>query len=526
MSKKILALVFSMILVLSVSAGFAEEASYPEHFEFTLCSWNDGWLNYAATNPVEDYLEARYNVDINVMIIPNAEFMTKIGTLIAADNMPDVITGRGVETSWVEQDAIGGFPLDMVKEYCPNFYNMVEEFNAISGSNGWEKMMVGDDGLLYGLPRTHTGYTEKGSYGMVWNLDILKSIGFDAAPRTIAECDVVFAAYKAAFPDKYVFGARGDAGGPTQAFQYFFDAFGVSQDKWVFNEATGQIEYTTFIDGFKDGLAKIAEWYALDYIDPEFVTDSNDTYGQKFYNGDTLVFDGNAFYVTQQNNYTKYYDNAKAAGRENPEFEWTPALQREDGSCSQVMTYPLLQGNLFSKELVEDTDRFIRVLQVINDLNSYDDWAPAYTVAYGLEGVDWEFNANGFASMLDYATWNNASYKELNGINHIYGHLIGDSPNNARGAYEYNEAQSALIAKYKDAYEYLYEANIKPISQEAKDAVVGQIDREACYRMITAIVIGEKEVSYYDEFKEYWYNNGGQILTDAYNEANMCFFAE
>ena len=132
------------------------------------------------------------------------------------------------------------------------------------------------DGKHMGLPIIHPGGVYRG--GIAWNAQWLHNVGIDKVPETLDEFEEAFLKFRNDDPngsgakDTYAFTAPGDQGtAPAGFFQEIFGAHGTFAFQWV--EKDGTLRYGFTDPGTKETLALLADWYAREIIDPEWVTE-------------------------------------------------------------------------------------------------------------------------------------------------------------------------------------------------------------------------------------------------------------
>ena len=204
---------------------------------------------------------------------------------LAANDLPDLFHVFSVNTDFLRQ-ASAKFELAEMEEHMPESTKWLRGLMGQLGLDEeatWAKYQDATDGRMWGTPRIwDTGWIPS---GQMWRKDILDDLGYEV-PTTIAETEEVFAAYKAAFPDKYAMGASGKS--PTwQAFDQVFNAYGIVAGGQGVRD--GMIkQYFTFPE-YKEALVTLRDWYAKGYIDPEFITHTNGDKFQVFSQGNYLT---------------------------------------------------------------------------------------------------------------------------------------------------------------------------------------------------------------------------------------------
>lgn len=122
---------------------------------------------------------------------------------------------------------------------------------------------------------------------MLWRKDWLDKVGITKAPETLEEFEKAVYAFAEKDPDgngkKDTYGLTGTATSIwSSGFYSIFGAFGVEPTMW--HEKNGELMNGSVMPETKEALAKLRQWYADGVIDPEFITDTQDSYRKKLYN--------------------------------------------------------------------------------------------------------------------------------------------------------------------------------------------------------------------------------------------------
>ena len=80
--KKILSLIMALLLVASIAVAVAEEP-------VTITWLMRGDNNVAENTEMEQYLEDKFNIDLQITYISQSDYDTKLNTLIAAGTLPE-----------------------------------------------------------------------------------------------------------------------------------------------------------------------------------------------------------------------------------------------------------------------------------------------------------------------------------------------------------------------------------------------------------------------------------------------------
>jgi raffinose/stachyose/melibiose transport system substrate-binding protein len=113
------------------------------------------------------FMEQNPNVQINITVLENEPFKSKLTTVMQSGNPPDIFRswGGGVMNSYAD----AGLLKDITNEYKTNWDSKIG-----AGAVG----VYSHNGKIYGLPYT------MGGVGMWYNKELLKQVGYDKFPET------------------------------------------------------------------------------------------------------------------------------------------------------------------------------------------------------------------------------------------------------------------------------------------------------------------------------------------------------
>ncbi|GGF97916.1 lipoprotein LipO [Paenibacillus albidus] len=245
------------------SATSPVEITWGVHFQAT---------GVVADSPVQKWLEEKFNVKIKPVKVTDAS--------IASGEIPDIfmLGDPANVAAYQNQGVLMNLDPNLLKEKMPEYYKDIEKNSALFQT-------VTYDDKLWAIPM----FIDLKPYdlAMLWRKDWLDRVGITKAPETLEEFEQAVYAFAQKDPDgngkKDTYGLTGTATSTwSSGFYSIFGAFGVQPTMW--HEKNGEIMNGSIMPETKEALAKLRQWYADGVIDPEFITDTQDSYRKKLYN--------------------------------------------------------------------------------------------------------------------------------------------------------------------------------------------------------------------------------------------------
>lgn len=235
-----------------------------------------------SNSDMEKYWEDYLDMNLDVEWVNFEDYDQKLNTMIAADNLPDVVQLNMEKTSTyyypIFTQAIDSGLFVNLKPYLFDHGKGVAETNAVmkNWSDDFWKQATYKDGI-YIMPRSKS---ESGMYsGLCVRKDLMEKYGFEKEPTTMDELkdwliDFSDAATKGEGKKIYGLEFFGD-----DFMQYNLKAFATAftgQSDWAIDK-DGNFEYMQFNDKYLDFLNWVKDLYDAGAIDPEFSLKNADT---------------------------------------------------------------------------------------------------------------------------------------------------------------------------------------------------------------------------------------------------------
>lgn len=223
-------------------------------------------------NDMTRALEEKFNVDIKFEFTsPSESTKTAYNLMLASREYPDILLGRQLNAAQVTAGVEAGALLPL-NEYIVEGTNFKR---ALDENESWEKNLTTMDGNIYTFMYTDVGVHKMSEYKMWYRADWLETLGWDNPPSTPEE----FKEYLIAIRDNDVNG-NGDAtdeiplmgyygGRKTDPICFLMNPFELYTDKYYYITEDNEIHFSATTDGWREGLAYIADLYAEGLIAEE-----------------------------------------------------------------------------------------------------------------------------------------------------------------------------------------------------------------------------------------------------------------
>jgi putative aldouronate transport system substrate-binding protein len=487
-----------------------------KHFEYSMAVHNFGPWDENPEMLVR--WEEEYNADFNLVYVETAQAGDQINLMVASGDIPDVIQQVDMN-KYYKDGIIGGWSEEFFREHAPNLSKYIDETDP----SAWQIAKF-DGELMYSIPCFRLYDTIASP--VVWRTDWLKNVGIEGIPRTLEEFEDAF--YKFAKNDPDANGKNDTYGISETGIRPIYGAFGSYRGKWLLDE-NEQVVYGDVKPEMKQALELLSKWYADGVIDPEFITGENEggywAITHKFLNNKIGFTNMGLFYhwlpdMSQEENGTAIGDMTvqwKSSGNTGT-YAMGYAPEGPDGHKGTDRADFRKLRTVFSVDLVNDEERFGRLLEIIDDMNS-STVERSVEVNRGTLGV--------YSDIVDFkgsqayvAIGEAKAASALNAFNGAKGAANTFAFIEEGGNLDYQKvayAQQFVWAneEFKDKNDGYVSVIFKTPESRAKyGAELDKILNEGYINIIT----GDKPLSYFDEMVATWYANGGEQITKEANE--------
>lgn len=245
-----------------VFGAYGEQTTNPRE-EITLTMFYEGNTNQ---HPLKlEEIKRLFNINLNVISTPTAEYDQKLNLAMASGEKMDIILFRNLTEmfSYAKQGAL--MPLDkLLEDHAPNTRGYVPQ-------KLWPYMQA--DGATYAIPTERI--TQKNN--LYIRQDWLDKLSLPV-PETLEDLRNVMKAFVEQDPDgngvNDTYGYGSSAAGALSVigtFSPIFGAFGVMDGAWYFDEDNQQLRPYDIHPNMKEALSYIRELYSAGLIVPDWL---------------------------------------------------------------------------------------------------------------------------------------------------------------------------------------------------------------------------------------------------------------
>ncbi len=462
---------------------------------------------------VFDYISDLTNVRVKLEPVPNSNYDQKAQTLIATNNVPDVMRIPNGKPYFAEAAKSGLFlPISDYMEYAPNLAKLLETNKDISKSE--------IDGKLYGFPLLGMWKLQLAQAPVI-RMDLIEKLNLEV-PKTYEDLYQVLKKFKEAYPDKIPFTNREGARNLLTSLGF---ALGSG-----FSMASGglNIYFDPNIDGgryvfgpahpnFKVALEYLHRLYSEKLLDPDYAVNTADAMKEKLGSGKALFyFDNNSF--------GEQFTMALQPSEPGAKFELLLPMENSFGQTRNWMYKKDWLHNFAINAKVKRPEDVVRFLDWM-----YGEQGTLVT-NYGIEGehfnlvdgepVITEQVLNEFKDDKDpFRTMQNAL-----GIGfQTFTLNVDERPMALMSSEDLNRWSTMLTPDNH----YIFEMVPPPLSDEEIDrvkVVLSKLDTIVTQE-IDKFIIGTRPLSEFDGFAQQLRDSGSEEIEQIYNAANERFNA-
>ncbi len=272
---------------------------YRDHPNYPL---DKSWLFFSQ-------LEENRNVSFDLTSAPLSDWDAKKSLVISSGDAPDLIpvTYPGQETQFVSGGAL--LPISDYVQYMPNFQQKIEDWDLQPYLDNLEQA----DGKYYMLPGLYQ--SPQPQYSIAIRQDVWEASGITEDPQTWDDLKADLETLKEKNPgvwpmsDRWSTTNNSPLGATLNIAAPDFGTiagWGFGNGLW-YDQDANEFTYAATTEGYKNLVEYFHSLVADGLLDPESVTQDDDTAIQKFGSGQSLAISGNTQEVTT---YAKTFEQA------------------------------------------------------------------------------------------------------------------------------------------------------------------------------------------------------------------------
>jgi putative aldouronate transport system substrate-binding protein len=371
---------------------------YRDHPNYPL---NKDWLFFSQ-------LADTNKVSFDLTSAPLSDWDAKKSLIISAGDAPELIpvTYPGQETQFVSGGSL--LPISDYVKYMPNFQQKVKDWDLQPYIDNLKQA----DGKYYMLPGLYQ--SPQPQYSIAIRQDAWEKAGIKDDPQTWDDLKDDLETLKTANPgvwpwsDRWSTTNNNPLGATLQLAAPNFGTvagWGFGNGLW-YDQDSKKFEYAASTDGYKDLVSYFASLVKDGLLDPESVTQDDDTAKQKFGSGQSLAISGNTQEITS---YAKTFTDAG-----NTEAKVHLIRVPEGPAGDNVASGSRVASGFMLSSKAAEQPNFLALLQFVDWLY-YSDNGLQYA-KYGVEGTTFtkDGDTRKLAADVDWNGVNPTGTKKLN----------------------------------------------------------------------------------------------------------------
>lgn len=466
-------------------------------------------------------------------IVNSTQYDQKLTVTMASGDLPDYFT---VNTQQFQTLAQAGQLADLTQVWEEYASDQVKEFHA--ESDGIKYKVGTIDGKLQGIALN--GGNLNDAHSMYIRKDWLENLGREV-PKTMDEVYDLAIAFTKEDPDgngkddTYGLAVTGTLWGGFAGLDGIFNSYGAypynasnkaGTNLFFLKDESGKAVWADVQPEVKTALVKIRELYAAGAIHPEFSVMDERRVGD-LAKADQVGIAFGAFYVP-----TYPIQNMH---KENPERDWVIAeVPSATGTPTVLQSNNVATSFLVVNKNSEHPEAAIKMMNYATSKLSGDvvEMDKYHTITKDGEN----YNIHGFAIRSASADGNQLDYERV--VAALDKQDPSGLPDTARSYYDAvmafrggdtSQWTHSKLWDHGGIFEVLgkYKAENRIITSVYTGAPTpttldrGAALRDAQVRAFTEIIMGAKELDYFDEWVEQWYAQGGQEILDEVNASGQ-----
>ncbi|MBP3965586.1 extracellular solute-binding protein [Paenibacillus lignilyticus] len=476
-------------------------------------------------NDVQKWFEENLNVKPKMAWSTsdqNFAFEQKVSLLIAANNIPDVLSisvdpnGLSILKKLIKADMIE----DLSKVYEDYASPFLKESIALGGPDALNA--VSSDGKLYAIPSIADVET---AIPVIWTRkDWLDQVGLPE-PKTLDDVETALKAFKDKFGAGVLPAQQNIYGADTNSFDFVFGAYNSYPGQWV-KTADGSVGYGSVQPEMKGALERLAKWYKEGMIAPDFIMNDSNKSVEMIAKGKAGVFQG-AWWST-------WYPLPDSIKNDHNANWQATVLQGVDG-VAHAKGYGAVRSFVVVKKGFSHPEAIMKMLNYAQEANTkHLDWYNKLTIDEGAKYLNAKMPLLPVGVSAKDPHEITVRYKAIQDV------LNGTTPMDK--ADPESKAQATAIQNYEKATDKFADMGLWSLAnqfavgaaglvknpvQQTLPAFIGSTDlmqkKKASMddlekKTFLEIITGKKSIDEFDSFVKLWNDMGGKDITAEVND--------
>ena len=443
--------------------------------------------DYGTDGQVYRELQERTGVTLDFTTANLLQASSDMALMIAANELPDIIFNFGMFNSYNADDLVEG---DLIVNYCDYEDVMPNYFDIINNNPDIARDIVTDNGNIIYAANIASDLTPNS--GPAIRQDWLDADGLDT-PVTVDDLYEVLKNFQ----------SKNDAPHPMWVSSVgnssLAGAYGISYNGtnngvggWIWSEEEG-MQYCLPMDGFRDYVQLLTDWYAEGLLSPDFVSQSsNNTAQDAEITGNASGFFNSS--VMSLTNLAAYEPEADVQPVRPMVLKEGDLVASDDAGTSRVS-----KGGASIACTCPDVELACRILNYF-----YSDDG-ILLANYGVEGVSFEYDENGEPQLTELVT-NNPEGKAFGLALILYTSSTPCSIDiKERNNGGYNEAQVKALTLWhrdNDAPRIMAPGSVWEMDAQTEYATIATDLTSFVTTNVLQFITGSKDMSQWDSFVE------------------------
>ncbi len=377
--KKKLSALLALILVISCVSGLSALAEEPVTLSLFMDETWWPYRDWTGTMPMWATEKTGVTLDVTVATDP-----TELSMMIIGDTLPDIVVSTqfnqlsDASVCYDLEELIEKYDIDWAIHPAYKFVNQAQDGKVYTVKVGWS------------ADYEYEQYPSVNPEGSALSVrkDVLEAVLAEtglAKITTVEELEQCFEACKKLYPDMVPYLVFD----PVDPIRWLQAVYGAGQSGFV--DVDGKAKLSVYDEHLKDALLKMNEWIRKGYVLTENLSWSGGVPNEWIVSGKVFAAGG------LSSGCQVFNDNCKNA---DVPYEWVPVTTLYTDSSKEYITDTGFRGIYITKNC-SDPEAAIRFVKFLLDKETN------YSMLWGREGIDWNWNEDKTECVLNYSPGDN-----------------------------------------------------------------------------------------------------------------------